>query len=495
MSELEQQEGLVAYTDGSAILERRAWGAGIHGYRYQIDSEKPSKAGAWLLTTHGYILQKDWEALKIRPGQVRALEYFDIVVSSKEDGTNNIGEMQALITILHHALLATNIRRLHVLADSELVKNGVNQWMDKWAQNHWKTANGAPVKNVERWKEIRTLVHQLRDKGVKFEITWVRAHNDNYGNVRADYLAAIGTNRSLMKDEQIDHRVTDPLRYHKTLHEIHPLLSYKRLYYNTDTEFNTKGRYYMTSWSGNDYIHGRRMGDVTFCVLQLKEPEPIIESIIDHQCSMKDVEYNTLVFLKMDRVKNADVLQYLERYGTICLRPDDRNHNLNFMDRKPVSIESRPGELPMRAVETLNHLDDLLNRYYTFKETRVYPEDGANYQLREITDHFYDVEQKKVGKTVVDKKVLKKAFGVGVKNTDITMEEKSDDTTKVVKYVLSFTDDLPGRNAMKRMEALNPSVFLLTWRAAANVISYAVVIDADDAVGIWSNYFANHIYL
>lgn len=96
--------------------------------------------------------------------------------------TNNRMEMMAAV----EALRATSGPvRLHT--DSQYLKNGVTQWMKNWKRNGWRTADRKPVKNKDLWELLDGLVAAR-----KIEWRWVKGHNGDPGNERADALAREG---------------------------------------------------------------------------------------------------------------------------------------------------------------------------------------------------------------------------------------------------------------------------------------------------------------
>jgi hypothetical protein len=56
-----------------------------------------------------------------------------------------------------------------------------------WEKTGWKTVQGAPVQNQDLWLQLRQL-----DKLHIVNWLWVKGHEDNPGNVRADELATMG---------------------------------------------------------------------------------------------------------------------------------------------------------------------------------------------------------------------------------------------------------------------------------------------------------------
>ena len=98
--------------------------------------------------------------------------------------TNNRMELTAVIEAL--ASLKRRCRvRLHT--DSQYVQNGISSWIHDWKKRGWRTADKKPVKNVDLWKKLDELAgkHDI-------EWIWVRGHDGNPGNERADELANLG---------------------------------------------------------------------------------------------------------------------------------------------------------------------------------------------------------------------------------------------------------------------------------------------------------------
>lgn len=104
--------------------------------------------------------------------------------------TNNRMELMAVI----QALEALK-RPCHVLlhADSQYVLKGINEWLAGWKAKGWKTASKQPVKNVDLWQRLDALVSQ---GGHQIEWRWVKGHDGDPGNERADWLANQGVEQA-----------------------------------------------------------------------------------------------------------------------------------------------------------------------------------------------------------------------------------------------------------------------------------------------------------
>jgi len=98
--------------------------------------------------------------------------------------TNNQMELTAAIEALSALKRACTVE-LHT--DSSYVKDGLTKWIHGWKLNGWRTKDRKPVKNVELWQALDAATQ-------RHTITWhwVKGHNGDEMNERADQLANEG---------------------------------------------------------------------------------------------------------------------------------------------------------------------------------------------------------------------------------------------------------------------------------------------------------------
>jgi len=108
---------------------------------------------------------------------------------AEADTTNNRMELTAAIKALESLK-----RRCYVklTTDSVYVKSGITEWMHRWKQKGWKTADKKPVKNIDLWQQLDqvTLQHNI-------EWHWVKGHSGHRENDRADALANLAIDTML----------------------------------------------------------------------------------------------------------------------------------------------------------------------------------------------------------------------------------------------------------------------------------------------------------
>lgn len=98
-----------------------------------------------------------------------------------DNTTNNRMELTAAIEALKYF---EDRHTITLITDSKYVKDGIQSWIQNWKKNGWKTAAKKPVKNKELWIELDQLISRHT---ISWE--WVKGHDGNVHNEKADYLA------------------------------------------------------------------------------------------------------------------------------------------------------------------------------------------------------------------------------------------------------------------------------------------------------------------
>lgn len=115
------------------------------------------------------------------------LMYGDIqkeIYGHAEHTTNNRMELSAVIESLKCLKRSCSIE---IHTDSQYVQRGMTEWIDGWRKKNWKN-----VKNPDLWQELDNISQQHQIKWI-----WVRGHNGDKYNERADYLANLAIEKSL----------------------------------------------------------------------------------------------------------------------------------------------------------------------------------------------------------------------------------------------------------------------------------------------------------
>ena len=76
-----------------------------------------------------------------------------------------------------------------IYTDSQYVKLGITEWINKWITNNWQTSKKEDVKNKDLWIELYNL-----NKSLDVKWNWVKAHAGNPMNEEVDLLAKKAAN-------------------------------------------------------------------------------------------------------------------------------------------------------------------------------------------------------------------------------------------------------------------------------------------------------------
>lgn len=103
--------------------------------------------------------------------------------------TNNRMELFAILMAMRSLPDGTVVT---IYSDSQYCVNGLTVWRAAWARRAWHKKDGSAVANRDLWMVLDAEQRRLQ---ARFE--WVRGHNGNPGNERADELAQIGRQQAI----------------------------------------------------------------------------------------------------------------------------------------------------------------------------------------------------------------------------------------------------------------------------------------------------------
>ena len=121
-----------------------------------------------------------WAAIISQDGKIKK------ITGSEKNTTNNRMELLAPINALKQIDAKSKIE---IFTDSQYVKLGITEWINKWVSNNWQTAKKEDVKNKDLWVELYNLNQSLNVKW-----NWVKAHAGDPINEEVDMLAKEAAN-------------------------------------------------------------------------------------------------------------------------------------------------------------------------------------------------------------------------------------------------------------------------------------------------------------
>lgn len=478
---------LVVYTDGGARPNPGRAGWGFHGYTFNLNAEvkKPIVVGQVTVTNNGYIPSN---TLSKNDKAIVPTTYIDGYGSFAEDTSNNLAELTSASTALQ---LAKDIKATNVLikADSSYVLEGLDKWVPNWKKNNWLKRDGTAPANVVHWKKMEGIYTELKQNGVKIDLQWVKGHDNIFGNELADKLATIGVmaSREGKVINCIDTEQSN--KYWKYDYETHPLLNLPRMYFNTDTSSHLQGVYRLGYHGTDDELLGKRIPDATYAIVRLKQPDPVLELVIDHVGKISRGN-NYIVIGRLDKLHSSAVHKRISQYGSLVLAQRNiYNTDLYFEDyegnsEEPLIKTLTRTKIANRAIDAITDIDSLLTKFLSKSDELV---------VNDFTSIIYDTVDK-VGKnkSVTTETKIKTEYAVGHRSITIPVNYKTNDGVKNVPLCVTLNIDMPDRNTLKQIEKFKPRLNLITWYESEIAFRYAVIIELEDgSIGIWCSYYSN----
>ena len=488
-------KGIVFYTDGSCRPTNPGnIGWGIHGYHYENESPKKGSGNqTHVLTASGYVPKNE----KPPEGftEVTPLKFFDFFGSNLDQNSNNVAEMDAARNAFLYAV-TYDIDNLTIFTDSEYVRRGITEWSPTWIKRNWIKSDGGEVPNAFYWKKLLEALDALKDKGIKVEINWVKAHIGIYGNTIADKLATVAAMYSMKRIIRNEYNISAPEGYFKLASEKHPFISNKRMYFNTISSSQIEGEYYLGDHGVDDNMLGKKNSDCAYSVIQLSTPDPILEKLRKYQTSIA-YDIDSIITSRLDKLFSPEIYNDIINYDEgAFVRVNSYSLDINCLDTKPLTKELRPPRLAMRAIEAISMLKDKLTLFKS-KETDkdntfVSPD---HFKATNITDVFYDSEVK-IKKNIEETTYkLKAKYNVGFSALQVKSSFVKDDKTIDLNLTLTLGIDLPDRNGLKKLEEMKPEIYLVTWCEGLSSVRYAVIGKAEGSYGIWAGVYSNLIFI
>jgi ribonuclease HI len=144
--------------------------------------ERSGSAGErWIAYTDGACAPSNpgpagWGAVVIAPDGSETDHYGFI-----GPGTNQIAELTAALEGLSRVPPVADVE---LVSDSQYVLKGLTEWRAGWERKGFRNAKGEPVANLALWKKLFAAADARR-----VTTRWVRGHNGDVRNERADALA------------------------------------------------------------------------------------------------------------------------------------------------------------------------------------------------------------------------------------------------------------------------------------------------------------------
>lgn len=502
MSAVSTIKGMVLHCDGGARPNPGSGGYGIHGYIYSAVSPSKGIGRNFVTTSQGYVDRNQSDkVISIKEGEcaeehlinldtilVTPVSYVDITGSIAGVSTNNTSEIIAMTQAFQYALKCDGITVLQIFTDSEYTKNGTNDWVDSWARKDWIKSDGNQVSNKDLWISLKTARDAVIAKDIFINVQWIRGHDGAVGNEKADTLASMGvfdSQRGIIGETV---KETEADGYWKSTVTRHPFIAHRRCYFSSQSDIEP-GTYYLGDHGKDDDLLGKKSSDGCYSVVQLSEPDIVLDLIREHQTSLTGSS-DSIFAMHLDQIYGVDLYKSLVLFGEKGLEPPNGYRlDIKHADKTHLTREFKPPRLATRSIEELVTLEAILERFKN---------NSPDLAVNDITLNFFDIIEKKIppkkGKsegTVEISAKLKSDIVVGCSEITVKCKLPFGDQGIFEDLKLTFGIDVLARNALKHLEQLNPKIYTVSWSVSDLAYRYATIIKTDDGIGIWCGVYSN----
>jgi len=496
-------QGAVIYTDGGCRDGNPGnAGWGLHGYIYTTEAQKQGTGlDTHVTTSSGYVqktmfangesgidggepinlLNKE-DLSAVENQKVFPISYIDGWGSFGIPATNNAAELMAAISGITH-LEQYDVKIVYLLTDSMYVVNGMTKYIGRMRENNFiRPDMSGPIPNADLWKELDHVTTALQNRGVVVTFNYIEAHVGHLGNTIADKHATAGV--MMARDNKTENtiEVSKAQGYWKQDIDKHPFIGSRRLYFNSDPTTFDAGKYYLGSTGKDDDSLGTRIADGAFAYIELKNPDSVLESVRDAQSKAAE-GIDSVIMARLDYIYSPMNYEDFITFGQYALvRKNLYSFDMYGLDDQPVTRQYRPALLAYRALEELAGLEDRLQQ---FKDK------DPLLTITDITGEIYEsVESVKKKQPVISNKIKDK-FIVGFTALELPVKYNVTGEVKEASVTLTLGMDLLARNPLKKLESLNPSIFVITWKESDTAFRFATVVVAGEDIGIWAGSYSN----
>lgn len=518
-------KGVLLYCDGGAKTNPGKIGSGIHGYVFDYKTGTKGLGINSLATQYGYytanelasalgVASTNKKELKTisqldlskvdsnlkeelislntndKPNDVNVVAYLDGRVSYKQEGTNNVAELGAIIAALEWVLEQEDYKlfTVRLKTDSNYVVEGINNNLTRWRKLNYRRSDGSELANRELWIKISDLLVALEQQDILVYVDWVKGHNGILGNELADRLATIAYNveASNLEEDIVKQFIISEANSYFTKTYDKPVLLYQRYILFNPGAFGQESnnlckidkRMHFTCHLGNEeeeplrYL-GSKHSETGYALVYLEDIKGV-DIIYDLECKQALLlDYEPCIVALDTKVALAkDTLKEYNTVGLASVMDSGKPlYNLSTVGSretsKAITEVIRPAYLSYRVERIYEDLYSLYNAYV---------EQDSKLVLTDITNDFYDtVIKSKKGVEYVTYSLTSKIKTGAHKHSVVV--KYSEEASKLAKIILTLGQDIPDRNTLKRLEAYQPKVTLLALPLAPYSFRYATLLE------------------
>ena len=452
--------------DGSAYPNPGHYGYGVHGYIYEtgVYNKNNDRLNTHHTTNIGYIEHENIGRSESK--EVKPTHYLDMIGGYSDRGTNNMGELLAIVELLRYFNNSdVDVKDILIHSDSTYAMGACEAMLK--GSTRW---NAPDKPNLNILRDMSDVIKTTLDRGAKVKLVKVKGHSGELGNHMADRLAFLGRVNSSKGIYGIKYNFREG-KYWKLKDSKHPFINVNHLFFTNDTRVENS---YIIMDYPTDIELGKKTNESLYGVVVMKEPIPVVDDVVtSFNNGMQSL--GVLSTMKISDLYNQYHIVNRDAFGTDIYMFDKRSKILNVMDNLPIARNIQPVGLATQMYTKTLNLRHILNSYINDEPT-------TTRELHDVTNTFFGADAK-------DKPVCILPNGARIIDVMINVKDKEH------KLPMMLGIDLISRNNIKRLEKLNPKVTIISDIVGGKVIEYYTVIECDDGVAIYCNFYSNKVFL
>ena len=481
MSEL----SLVAYGCTKAKVLDKCYGYGLHGWLCQGEVEgagfKTADANIYHTST-GYTHKKNTDGQTRNSLQI--IEKYNLSFDNPEVAGTDMAEV-AIFVDAARKCLEKQAKSFNYFAESGMLQKQISSILknyQKLSSKDWIRPDGQPVKQSGLWKELYAVTNELEAAKVKVKIAVINLEDPAmaFGQREAKKLAVVGYHGKV--HESVDE-----------IEERHPLLAYANTLHHTDNDtpgvIYTFGQYDMTTI-------GMPSSVVTHAVVLLAKPPKALEALKSAVLNNAGIKGAQLWSANLISLYKPTTIADIEAYGSHAFTPSTSYfRHLSTLGDLPAAHEIDPPGMALMAHDSFYLISRILGSFIEVVGNKPSGLDsaifggfaGVRYVATDVTKYFYDTVEVKptkanpnTSKLVLKPEIkgAKQDIHVNVWKLPDSVEKAADGETSAVNCTLSF-DTLP-RNNLKRLETMNPKIYVVLYKVDDTATKMASIIVANN---------------
>lgn len=389
----EREYNAVIYTDGSGLLEYKAWGYGFIGYTYDVNSDKPDKSLLKKLnpTNIGFVskemLLEDEIYKKARPVEIDKILYG--YKTGYEDNTNNFAEASATYDVLERLYNSVEggykLKNIMIKTDSQMV---VMVYVDMLNNPNF---NPNKFAYPDLYSNIHNLLTRFKEKNIGVIVSHVYGHGSSVANHLADRLAFVGRNNHVnkkIKNEKVSNGCVVLASANDLTKEYNstwtgPVLSlpFFRIYVPSMGCSGDTVSYNVMEYPKNGDDMGTRDPNIPFGSIQDTEKDKIIIDMLDSKVfdGFKDEYFH----LMLENIK-APLTFLMMKLGMDVLTT--KTKSVKLLGDTDLAILTEPAGLIRQQLDRYVKTDLALTSYNNFINNN---KETTRCEIVDVTSKFY----------------------------------------------------------------------------------------------------------